>query len=296
MDYKSIYHLKTMWKFFILCSLMYACDTNIQNPNLEKQHGETAIENNTILNPTGNTIASRFNPPQGFNRIVYDENSFATFLRKQTLHPHGKKVLLYNGNEKGNQQAHIAVLKVDVGKEDLQQCADAVMRLRAEYLYANKKYQELHFNFTNGFCAAYDTWQKGNAIKINGNKVTWYSSTSADNSYTSFRQYLKQVFNYAGTASLEKELKTKTLKDIEVGDVFIYGGHPGHAVLVADVVQNAQGEKAFLLLQSYMPAQEIHILKNPAHADNNPWYFVSKINNVIETPEWTFYEHQLKRF
>ncbi len=55
--------------------------------------------------------------------------------------------------------------------------------------------------------------------------------------------------------------------------MFIKGGFPGHAVLVADVAENATtGEKRFLLVQSYMPAQQMHVLKNPAAADGSPWY------------------------
>jgi hypothetical protein len=63
------------------------------------------------------------------------------------------------------------------------------------------------------------------------------------------------VLAYAGTYSLEHELKPVPLGDIEIGDVFVKGGFPGHAVLVADMVENsATGEKRFLLIQSYMPA------------------------------------------
>ncbi len=55
--------------------------------------------------------------------------------------------------------------------------------------------------------------------------------------------------------------------------MFIKGGFPGHAVLVTDVVVNrATGERRFLLTQSYMPAQEIHVLINPAAADRSVWY------------------------
>lgn len=36
--------------------------------------------------------------------------------------------MLYNGSQKPNQSVHYAVFDIDVGKEDLQQCADAVMR------------------------------------------------------------------------------------------------------------------------------------------------------------------------
>ena len=54
------------------------------------------------------------------------------------------------------------------------------------------------------------------------------------------------------------------VEDIEIGDVFIQTGNPyGHAIIIVDVAINKNKEKIFMLAQSYMPAQEIHILKNP---------------------------------
>ena len=81
------------------------------------------------------------------------------------------------------------------------------------------------------------------------------------------------VFTWAGTYSLERELTPKPVAELTAGDLFIKGGFPGHAVLVADAVENrATGERRFLLLQSFMPAQDIHVLKNRPIADGSPWY------------------------
>jgi hypothetical protein len=79
------------------------------------------------------------------------------------------------------------------------------------------------------------------------------------------------VFIWAGTYSLERELTPKPVAELAAGDLFIKGGFPGHAVLVADAVENrATGERRFLLVQSFMPAQEMHVLKNPADATARP--------------------------
>ena len=69
---------------------------------------------------------------------------------------------------------------------------------------------------------------------------------------------------FCGSVSLSRELKTKSnIHEIQAGDVFIKGGTPGHAEIVLDVAVNKKtGKKIFLLAQSYMPAQEIHILKS----------------------------------
>lgn len=104
------------------------------------------------------------------------------------------------------------------------------------------------------------------------------------------------MYSYAGTRSLENELIPVPLADVRAGDVFIRGGSPGHAVIVMDVAQDATGRKVFMLAQSYMPAQEIHVLKNPANQDGNPWYAVDEIGEVLETPEWEFDVDELRRF
>ena len=102
------------------------------------------------------------------------------------------------------------------------------------------------------------------------------------------------VFTWAGTYSLERELAPKPVAELAAGDLFIKGGFPGHAVLVADVVENrATGERRFLLVQSFMPAQEMHVLKNPADADGSPWYPLAFGDRLV-TPEWMFPRESLR--
>src|SRR5688572_11354147 len=83
---------------------------------------------------TGEALSSRFPAPRGFRRVPAAADSFGVWLRGLPLKPGRPAVLLFDGALKGNQDAHEAVLDIDVGDEDLQQCADAVIRLRAEYL------------------------------------------------------------------------------------------------------------------------------------------------------------------
>ena len=82
---------------------------------------------------------------------------------------------------------------------------------------------------------------------------------------------------------------------IQPGDVLIHGGFPGHAVIVIDVAINKDGRKIYLLAQSYMPAQDIHVLKNYVNPDISPWYKVND-ETEIKTPEYTFTKYELKRW
>ena len=83
------------------------------------------------------TVATRIAPPTGYVREACADHSFTGYLRNLPLMPKGSKVMLYNGKEKSNQSAAYTVIDMEIGNRDLQQCADAVMRLRAEYLPEN---------------------------------------------------------------------------------------------------------------------------------------------------------------
>ena len=241
-------------------------------------------------------MKTRISPPPGYTRIDVKEGSFEAYLRNLPLRPHGSKVRYYDGREKRDTRVYCAVVDMEIGKRDLQQCADAVIRLRAEYLYKQKAYDQIHFNFTNGFRVDYTKWAEGYRISVKGNQVSCYKAKEEDYSYKTFRAYLDVVFAYAGTLSLSKELKSVLLSSIQIGDVLIQGGSPGHAVIVVDMAENPDtGQKLYLLAQSYMPAQDIQILKNPGNAKISPWYALKAEGNII-TPEWGFTSSDLKCF
>ena len=99
-----------------------------------------------------------------------------------------------------------------------------------------------------------------------------------DYSYPNFMRYMQLVFAYAGTLSLDKELKLVTnAGDLKAGDIFIHGGSPGHCFIVMDVVENANHQKQFLLAQSFMPAQNLQVLQN---APGYYWFTMDKIPNI----------------
>lgn len=240
-------------------------------------------------------LKTRLSPPRGFERVAAEPGSFADWLRHLPLKKKGASVHLYNGMPKFNQLAHAAIIDIDVGKRDLQQCADAIMRLRAEYLYAKRSYQHIAFNYTSGHRVAFTKWQKGWRPIVRRKTVSWSRRGDKGTDYKNFRKYMDAIFTYAGTYSLSKEMKSVALEDMKIGDVFIQGGFPGHAILVADMAVNkSTGEKRFLLLQSFMPAQDMHILRNPANP-LDPWY-PQKFGSVLITPEWVFSKKSLKRF
>jgi hypothetical protein len=91
------------------------------------------------------------------------------------------------------------------------------MRLRAEHLWQQQQYDQIHFNFTNGFRVDYEKWRQGHRIQFDGNRTSWVKKASPSNSYKNFRRYMDLIFAYAGTASLEKELKPADPNDLQIG-------------------------------------------------------------------------------
>ena len=241
------------------------------------------------------TIETRINPPEGYHRSDAKKGSFLEFTRALELKPDGSAVILYNGSKKSNQTAQAAIFALDVGDKDLQQCADSIMRVYAEYYWQSNKTDKIKFHLTNGFLMDYANWRKGNRIKVDGNSVSWISSNKYDDSYLTFRKYLTNVMVYAGTMSLDAECKILPVSDLKAGDLILKGGSPGHCVLVVDTCINDNGEKCYLLAQGYMPAQDFHVLKNPKK-DGCPWYFKEDFTGTIETPEYTFVESNIKRW
>ncbi len=243
---------------------------------------------------TPDSLVRRIQPPAGFRRIPVPDLSFAAWLRGLPLRPGKPPVLLHDGRHKTYQGAHVAVVQMDVGRKNLQQCADAVIRLRAEYLFARDCEERIVFHFTSGDAAAWTAWRDGRRPRV-GRSVSWSEAAKPDPGYRNFKKYLEILFIYAGSASLERELEpVADPARLEVGDVFIQGGAPGHAVLVLDVAENNRGERVFLLGQSYMPAQDFHILKNPAEPES-PWYR-ARSRGELNTPEWSFRFGDLRRF
>ncbi len=275
--------------------ILYSCtNCNSQQTvdNANQTPGAAIIFSANNLSTSSNILENRFLLPDGFTRLSLANASFGSYLRQTSLKPPGTAVHYYNGKEK-TKQVHAAVLNVSVGKKDLQQCADAIMRLRAEYFYSTKQYNQISFNLTNGFSVPFSKWLDGYKVSMQGNTCSWVKNQQSLSGRALFDNYLEFIYSYAGTLSLDKMLVQKNISEIEPGDVFVHGGSPGHAVIVMDVAKNDAGNIIFMLAQSYMPAQDIHILINEQEPGISPWYTLPK-TTTLNTPEWNFNTAELK--
>lgn len=235
--------------------------------------------------------------PAGFTRVEVAPDSYGAWLRTVPLKPGNPDIKLHSGVTRDYQDGHDAVLDLDVGTRDLQQCADAAIRLRAEWLWSRGRQANACFHYTEGTAIPFARWSKGDRPTVSGNKVGWRNGGAKGSAYADYRAWLDNVFIYAGTQSVAAETKAVgKLLEMQPGDVFVQGGSPGHAVTVGDVARAADGRVIFVLLQGHMPAQEVHVVRNPGNA-MSPWYQVDPVATSLELPEWTFATPQaLKRW
>ncbi|HKA91771.1 MAG TPA: DUF4846 domain-containing protein [Haliangiales bacterium] len=201
-----------------------------------------------------------FPPPAGMARVEVEEGSFGAWLRRLPLRPPGAPVRSFKGVQilAGDDPRLAAVAELDVGTRDLQQCADSILRLHAEWMWDAGRAGELDYPL------------------VDGKRVSFRGTTRE-----AFRRYLVHIFAYASTLSLDKYARKVDRADVRPGDFFVMGGSPGHAVLILDIARDKDGRRAALLGQGFMPAQDFHVLRAP---DGTAWFPLD--GDEIATPFW----------
>ena len=249
-----------------------------------------------LANPTPahEPLDERFEPPQGYNRIRVAPDSFARWLRSLPIRVDRMQVLSHAGDPLRRPSAGVVLM--DVGKRDLMQCADSVIRLHAEYLWARGRSDEAAYRFTSGDRTRWADWVGGERFRIEGPRVVRSKGAARKASHSSYRQWLDLVFTYAGTLSLARDAaKPAVTEPIEAGDFYVEGGSPGHAVIVLDVVENAAGERLALMGQGFMPAEDIHVLRS-SKAKDGVWFSLpSQSGEWLDTPSWRPFAAESRR-
>jgi Domain of unknown function (4846) len=237
-------------------------------------------------------------PPAGFTRVSVARGSFGEFLRSLPLQPEGSPVVDFRGKKlhaDGHHPNIVAVADIDVGAKDLQHCADAILRLHAEWRYGLGD-RDISYRSVSGQPLSYRAHLAGERARIDGkNLVMERSAPARKDDHAVFRGWLDDVFSWAGTASLERDAKkVPSASELMPGDFFVMSGTPfGHAVLVLDVARDERGRAAILLGQSYMPAQSFQVLAR----DRSAWFVVEPGDAFVSTPFWKpFSITSLRRF
>ena len=218
--------------------------------------------------------------PWGYERINGDDAAYSEFLRSLPLRGRGSDVMLYSGGKSRFQSLNYAVVDMPL-LSNAEQCADVCIRLRAEYLFNSRQYGSIHFKDVNG----HDMRYSGGASR------------------KAFNNYLRKVYGMASTYSLSREMRQRSLSDMQPGDVFVYaavdrpGNHKyGHAVMVVDVAVSKSGKKAFLLAEGNTPARDIHVMRNFENPFRSPWFFLDEDADILLLSIFPYKSNELRHF
>lgn len=237
-------------------------------------------------------LASKFPAPEGFKRVVVRGDSFGAWLRRLPLRTDRTQVQSFDGRPLNSPAA--ALIAIDTGTRDLQQCADSIIRLHAEFHASVESTHALRYHFTSGDKVTYDDWLKGERIAVSGSTVTRSKGAPRNPGRASLKSWLQLVFMYAGTRSLHLDSTSVEPADISPGDFFVEPGSPGHAVIVLDVAVAEDGRRKALLGQGFMPAQDMHVIQG----SDGPWFDLPTTKSAeFKTPSWrAFHGKDARRF
>ena len=241
-------------------------------------------ENRKGTPPPVDDLASRFPTPTGLTRIDEATGSFAAFLRTLPLAAAGTKVLSYSGGtvREGDDTRVAAAVAIDIGTADLQQCADSVLRMHAEWRWARGD-RDVSYRAAAGLEMPFSRWARGDRPIAHGSSLAWGPrARPTEPDHGAFRRYLDDVFAWANTGSIARDARKIELADLAPGDFFVLPGGPGHAVLVLDLARGEGGRRAVLLGQGFMPAQSFHVLRSKGSA----WFPIDEGAGGIDTPFW----------
>ena len=228
-------------------------------------------------NPHNYATVGDIPAPWGYERINGSDEAYGQYLRSLPLKGRGSKVQLYTGGDARLQSLCYAVVDMPL-LSNAEQCADVCMRLRAEYLYNTRQFSRIRFQDVNGRTLSYG----GGASR------------------KAFERYLRNLYGVASTYSLSREMRTRALKDMQPGDVFVYparyGQKYGHAMMVVDVAVNRKGKKAFLLAEGNTPAREIHLLRNFENPIRSPWFMLDEDADNLILSVFHYKATELKHF
>ena len=212
------------------------------------------------------SVEARFPPPPGYQRVAVAAGSFGEWLRGLPLAAPGTPVLNNAGGAaySGEDDYVAAVVAIDVGAGDLQQSADAIVRLHAEWLWASDQPDALSYRSASKLDMPFSRWAKGQRLLASGPNVFWVvkSKPRAPN-YDDFRQYIDAVMLWSNNVSLANRAHhVLDPAELTAGDFFLQTRGKGHAILVLDIAQKPTGERVALLGQALQnPAQSIHVMR-----------------------------------
>jgi hypothetical protein len=177
-------------------------------------------------------------PPESFTTDTFPSLSFSSFL--QNLPVSDSSIIRDHRRQIINSSFYNVLAVVNIPllfNDDLEQCADFAMRLRAEYYKTANKLDGLYL------------------FDYNGNKQFYKTSG------LSYEKFLRKMFANSNSYSLKKGCIGIAKEELRPGDLIVQNvdGGIGHVSVIVNSCTSKKGQRLFLIGYSFMPAQQFHI-------------------------------------
>jgi hypothetical protein len=212
-------------------------------------------------------------PPVSFKTETFPARSYSSFI--QNLPVADSSVIRDYQRQIINSSFYNVLAVVDIPllfNDDLEQCADFAMRLRAEYF---KTYNNL-----DSLCL----------FDYNGNKLFYKKSG------LTYQNFLRKIFANANSYSLKKGCNTITKEELRPGDLIVQNvnGGIGHVSVIVNSCTSGTGQRMFLIGYSFMPAQQFHIEHSESYGKNG-WFTIDSYIRYLKS-NLDYGEPVLRRF
>ena len=223
-------------------------------------------------NPWNAKCIGDISTPWGYTRV---EGRYAEFMRSLPLKKKGSKVQYYTGGDARYQWLSAGVIDLPM-LSNAEQCADMAMRLRAEYLFSQGRYSDIHFQ------------------NVNGNRLQYHGGGSRK----ALEKFLRKAYGCCSTFSVSRETEPRKISEVQPGNVLVYTARKpesvGHAMIVVDVAR--KGKKvAIMCAEGNTPAREQHIVRN-LNPLSNPWFFFDGDESTLWISVFHFNKDELRHY
>jgi hypothetical protein len=242
------------------------------------------------------TIATRFQPPGGFQRTPVLPGNYGHWLRNLPLLPEKSPVKDYLGKIRNtsNDTTIAAVVDYDIQGKKLEQCMDIIIRFRADFLRLRGRENEISFYLPVNFLLKWYDWKQGSRPHFQGIRLNLIQNNPPDSSEKSYEDYLWTIFYHSNTQTAYFNYPKVKLEDLQIGDFIVKKGSRGHAVLIVDLAVDRDGNKIALVGQGDTPARQFHILNNRNH---HAWFPIDRAQEYPPLPiRKKMYWEGLRRF
>jgi hypothetical protein len=236
-----------------------------------------------------------FIPPDGYQRVRVQENSFAGYLRRLPVVPDSFAVFDFKSNVrvKSRDSTLAAVIPVDIKGRNLWQCMDILQVFYMDWLFRQKKDSLIIFPLPDGTTLSWHEWRLGIRAVFKGLNFQKTKNGQPLSDMEAFRRYSNFIFEHSGTQTFWHYYPPVALQDIFPGDFIVKKGKKGHAVLIMDLAVNSDGEKIALIGQGDTPACQFYLLKKNV----SPWFKIDENQEFPDLPiAKQMYWNGLRRF